>query len=279
MKPLIFITSILLCLSCAKPVDVETEKVAITKLIEDETKYAAAADSVNWAKCWTNTDEAQFIIATVDGAQQYTGWNNIKGALKDTKPFDLKLRRDNYNFVIGDDIAFVSFDQFDNWGDNERKTKESRALKKIDGQWKIVNTNVIVISSYEKQSTGSFHIAKEKINVDTRTSFRNQSGLGGMAVGYVEVPAGTDFTPMFAGLPQDRCPSPHWGYVLEGAIRIKYPDGKEEVVNGGEVFYWPAPHTGVVEKNVKFIDFSPETEFVQVMDHIAKKMAEASAKK
>ncbi len=32
---------------------------------------------------------------------------------------------------------------------------------------------------------------------------------GGMAVGYVDMPAGTDFTPLFAGLPDDACPCPH----------------------------------------------------------------------
>lgn len=34
---------------------------------------------------------------------------------------------------------------------------------------------------------------------------------GGMVVGYIEVPAGTDFTPLFEGLPNDACHCPHWG--------------------------------------------------------------------
>jgi hypothetical protein len=94
-----------------------------------------------------------------------------------------------------------------------------------------------------------------------------------MYVGYVEVPAGTDFTPLFTGLPHDMCPAPHWGYVFEGSMRIKYADGKEETVNKGEVFYMPALHTGVAEKDTKFIDFSPEAELGQLMAHISKKMA------
>lgn len=278
MKTWIYIF-VLLCWACAKPIDFETEKTAITKLIDDETKFAAAADTINWAKCWANTAEAQFIIASASGSQQFNGWDNIKGGLKDAKPFVLKLQRDNYNFTIDQEVAFVSFDQQDNWGGIEgRRTKESRTLKKVDGQWKIVNTNVIAVSTYDKQKTNSFHVAKEKITVDPKTSFRNQPGLGGMYVGYVEVPAGTDFTPFFVGLPQDMCPSPHWGYIFEGSIRLKYPDGKEELVNKGEVFYWPAPHSGVVEKDVKFIDFSPEEEFSRLMTHIGKKVAEQKVK-
>jgi hypothetical protein len=33
-------------------------------------------------------------------------------------------------------------------------------------------------------------------------------------------------------------------------------------------------HTAIVEKDAKVIDFSPESELKEVMDHIAKKMAE-----
>jgi hypothetical protein len=33
-------------------------------------------------------------------------------------------------------------------------------------------------------------------------------------------------------------------------------------------------HTAIVEKDAKLIDFSPENELKEVMEHIAKKMAE-----
>ena len=265
----LFYACLLLCWACAKPVDFEADKAALTKLIDDETKYAASGDSLNWVKCWINTSEAQFIIASANGLQQFNGWNNIRDGLKGGEPFSIKLERNNYNFAIDHEVAFVSFDQQDNWGGIEgRRTKESRALRKVDGQWKIVNAIVIAVSSYDIDAN-SFHIAKEKITLDPITSLSNQTG-GGMYVGYLEVPAGTDFTPLFAGLPQDMCPSPHWGYVLDGSIRIKYGDGREEMVNKGEVFYLPAPHTGVVEKDLKFIDFSPLDEFNQLKAHIAK---------
>ncbi len=271
MKNLITI-GVLLCWACAKPINHEEEKAIITKLIEDESKYAAAADSAKWASCWVNDDDARFMYASADQSVEYKSWKTIgAGGLE---PFDIKIQRDNFNYTIGQDLAFVTFDQQDNWGGIDRKTKESRTLKKIDGQWKIMSISLVDVSSYERRKTGSFHMAKEKLAVDPRTSMRNQHGLGGMAVGYVELPGGVDFGPMFVGLPQDMCPAPHWGYVLEGAMQIKYPGGKEETIKAGEVFYWPAPHTGKVDKGVKFIDFSPSAEFTQVMDHIASKMAE-----
>jgi hypothetical protein len=55
---------------------------------------------------------------------------------------------------------------------------------------------------------------------------------------------------------------------------MKYDDGKEEKLQGGDVFYMQPGHTAIVEKDAKVIDFSPESELKEVMDHIAKKMAE-----
>ncbi|PVD50663.1 hypothetical protein DC498_18910 [Terrimonas sp.] len=74
------------------------------------------------------------------------------------------------------------------------------------------------------------------------------------------------------------CSATHWGYVIDGALRVKYPGGKEDIVSAGEVFYWPASHTGIVDKNVKFVDISPDGKFIPVMDHLAKKMAAANPK-
>jgi hypothetical protein len=268
----------LLCFACSQAVDPEAEKSLITKLIDDETHYAAAADSMSWKNCWSNTPEAMFTITSAEGTQQFTGWQTIRAFMKGAQPFDLKLKRDNYHYTIGNDIAFVSFDQYDNWGGtDERKTKESRTLQKIGGEWKIVNVNVIGVSSFETAKTGSYHIAKENIPIDAGSSLRTHPGLGGMYVGFVEVPAGTDFTPMFAGLPHDMCSAPHWGYVFEGSMRLKYADGKEETVTKGEVFYAPAPHTAFVEKDVMFIDFSPEPQLRIVLDNISKKMASQHA--
>jgi quercetin dioxygenase-like cupin family protein len=67
---------------------------------------------------------------------------------------------------------------------------------------------------------------------------------------------------------------PPLGYVVEGELLLKYDDGTEKKVTSGDVFYMPAGHTGVVEKDLKMIDFSPTKELEEVMNHIAKKVAE-----
>lgn len=270
-NPIIYL--VLICCACAKPINQNAERAAITKLIDDETKYAIAADAANWASCWVNSPDAMLIQASADGIELYQSSESLASVIGNLEPFELNVSRDNYIFTISPDMAFVTFDQRDDMHGVERMTKESRTLKKIDGKWKILNASIIDVSSYSRRETGSVHTSINKLPADPRTSFHNQRGLGGLAVGYVEVPPGADFTPLFAGLPQNMCPSPHWGYVLEGAMQIKYADGKEETINAGEVFYMPAPHTGMSGKGAKFIDFSPEAEFTQVMDHIAAKLA------
>lgn len=108
------------------------------------------------------------------------------------------------------------------------------------------------------------------------TKMRALPGYGGMTVAFNEIPAGTNFSPLLAGLPNDSCHCPHWGYVVEGELRLTYDDGTSETLSTGDVFYMPPGHTGIVEKDLKLLDFSPEKEMNEVMSHIAKKMAEFS---
>jgi ribosomal protein L16 Arg81 hydroxylase len=106
---------------------------------------------------------------------------------------------------------------------------------------------------------------------------RSIPGYGGMTVGFNQIPAGTDFTPLLNGLRNNSCHCPHWGYMMEGELLVKYDDGTEESLTAGDVFYMPPGHTAIVKKDMKFLDFSPEKELNEVMSHIAKKMAELSA--
>ncbi|PVD50665.1 hypothetical protein DC498_18920 [Terrimonas sp.] len=270
------IVFVVVCISCNSTPDRKSDEAAIIKLLEDESHFAAKGDSVQWAKCWIHSNDASFIYTTAEGVQSIKGFKPLAQAISKIEPFELKLKRDNYNYAIGNDIAFVSFDQQDNWDGVDRKTKETRTLQKVNGEWKTLHASVVDVSSFDQTQTASYHMPVNKIPKNPRNGFTNISGLGGMSVGYMDVPGPADFTPFFEGLPENMCSSPHWGYVIDGALKVRYPGGKEETITAGEVFYWPAPHTGVVEKNVKFIDISPDGKFIPVMDHLAKKVAASS---
>jgi hypothetical protein len=95
---------------------------------------------------------------------------------------------------------------------------------------------------------------------------------GGLFVEYIECAEKLDIGPMLEGLPEDMCPCAHWGYMLKGAIHMKYKDGTEEVIEEGDAFYMPKEHTAWFESGSKMILFSPEAESQQVAEHISKKM-------
>lgn len=101
--------------------------------------------------------------------------------------------------------------------------------------------------------------------------------MGAMAIRHATVPAGADFGPVLQGLPGDRCPSDHWGIVLEGSIRVTHADGTEEVTRAGEIYHWPAGHTARTTERTVFIEVGPQAEMRQFSDHARAVFAGAAA--
>jgi len=94
----------------------------------------------------------------------------------------------------------------------------------------------------------------------------------GMAALYVHMDAGADFTPVLKGLPGDLCSCPHWGYVLKGGLRLKYKDGHEEVARPGDLWYTPPGHTAMCDEETEFVEFSPEQEAGNLLEHVRKQI-------
>lgn len=109
-------------------------------------------------------------------------------------------------------------------------------------------------------------IARQKLN------FGDASGYGTMAGEYFSLKQGTDIAPLLKGLHGDMCHSPHWGYLIEGEITVTYRDGREEVVHGGDLFYWPPGHSVRVGRDAEVILFSPQAEHCMVVEHIKKQL-------
>ena len=95
-------------------------------------------------------------------------------------------------------------------------------------------------------------------------------------VRHVDLPPGVDFTPLFRGLPGDLCQCPHWGYIVEGSIHLRYADGTEEVNRAGDVFHWPGGHTGWTDEGVVFVEFSPSEQIRPVLEHLAAQLVPPS---
>ena len=96
---------------------------------------------------------------------------------------------------------------------------------------------------------------------------------GGQVMRHLSLPAGADFRPLLAGLPGDVCSCPHWGYILEGSITIRYADGTEETSRAGDMYYWPGGHTGWTDEGVTFVELSPAEAIAPVLEHIGAQLA------
>lgn len=97
---------------------------------------------------------------------------------------------------------------------------------------------------------------------------------GDMMMALMALPDGTDFCQFLKGLPHDHCQCPHWGYLIEGRIRVDYQDGTSETVEAGDLYYWPPGHTIAVEGDTTYVEFSPAAEMADVLDHVVSRLSQ-----
>jgi len=110
-------------------------------------------------------------------------------------------------------------------------------------------------------------VARQQLN------FGDATGYGKISGEYFSLGAGADIAPLLVGLEGDLCQSPHWGYVLQGELTVTYANHTQEVIRGGDLFYWPPGHTVKVGADAEVVLFSPQKEHSLVIDHMLGKMS------
>jgi hypothetical protein len=100
-----------------------------------------------------------------------------------------------------------------------------------------------------------------------------RADLDGYTASIVAIGADADLTELLRGLPNDQCPSPHWGYVISGSIWFRYDD-REEVFNAGDAYYAPPGHTAGASEGAEFVVFSPSETMATVEAHMGKRAQE-----
>jgi len=98
--------------------------------------------------------------------------------------------------------------------------------------------------------------------------------LGGYMVEFASFREDADATPLFKGLPDDRCQSPHWGYVIRGSLTFRYRD-REETYNAGDAYYGPPGHVPRVTAGTEVVEFSPTEEYRHTLEVLARNLAAA----
>lgn len=98
----------------------------------------------------------------------------------------------------------------------------------------------------------------------------------GWTINFLTFREHADATPLMRGLPDDRCPCPHWGYVLKGRITFRFAD-RDEVVEAGDAFYLEPGHIPIVEAGTEYVQFSPSEPLHEVSATMTRNMQELMA--
>jgi hypothetical protein len=101
--------------------------------------------------------------------------------------------------------------------------------------------------------------------------------LGGWTVAFERYSADADLAPFFAGLPDDRCQSPHLGYVFRGKVTFTFADGREETYEAGDAYYAPPGHTPTLYADTEIVEFSPTKELKETIEAVMRNMEAAAA--
>jgi hypothetical protein len=98
--------------------------------------------------------------------------------------------------------------------------------------------------------------------------------LDGYTVGFETFKQDFDPAPLFRGLPDDRCQSPHWGYVVSGRLTFRYAD-REETFVAGDAYYGAPGHTPLVYAGTEVVEFSPTDLFGATMEVVGRNLEAA----
>jgi hypothetical protein len=103
-----------------------------------------------------------------------------------------------------------------------------------------------------------------KVAFESEIFTSRRAELGDFTVEFDEFHVDADGTPVFQGLPDDRCQCPHWGVVQRGELRLRYADG-EERYRAGDVYVARPGHVPVVAAGTEVIEFSPTGELARTL--------------
>src|SRR5438094_10062556 len=119
-------------------------------------------------------------------------------------------------------------------------------------------------------------VSRESAQVDDHGMVEDRHAeIDGYTVNFVTFRQDVDATPLFKGLPDDKCSCPHWGYVFKGRLTFDCGD-HEEIFEAGDAFYIEAGHvpTGS-EPGTEYLQFSPTEQLQIVSDTMMRNMQES----
>jgi hypothetical protein len=95
--------------------------------------------------------------------------------------------------------------------------------------------------------------------------------VDGYEFSFIDLREGSDLAPFLKGLPDDRCPCPHWGYVIKGTVTFTFAD-HTETFEAGDAFYVGSGHTPANGSDTEFVLISPAEQAAEVNAVIQRNM-------
>jgi len=131
------------------------ESQEIIKLLENERATYCDNNFDTYEKNWVKSDLSLFMVAGKDFHFISQGWDNISSEMKkhmawkeENKVTTVEDPEDfTYNSIIVDgDMAWVNMTQFEK--NKDVKDRRSYVLKRVGKEWKILNINLFLVSTY-----------------------------------------------------------------------------------------------------------------------------------
>lgn len=146
---------------------ISAEEQKIIDIIEYETQCFMERNFEKWADCWLHDENVSILEARPDFAEEIRGWKTIStymnGILSEgTTELHDSVKKTNFVFQIGTDMAFVRFE--------ENGNASIRVLQKVSGDWKISHVGVVYIAQW-KEKGAYIH------DWETRNTKLEQTGL------------------------------------------------------------------------------------------------------
>jgi hypothetical protein len=118
--------------------------------------------------------------------------------------------------------------------------------------------------------------ADAAVGIDEPAIEGRYAELDDLTVGFETHREDMDPAEVFRGLPDDRCQSRHYGYVLTGKIVFRYAD-HDETYETGDAYVAPPGHLPRMFAGTELVEFSPTAELAETMAVVGANLAAANA--
>ena len=152
------------------------ENVDLLNVLKKETEAFANADFETWKSYWCQTENDYFSYTEQNNVFVVKGWpameQTFKAAFQGRKKYDMSFRRENVKMEREGKLVFITFDQYDKLNDaaGEVHKTETRVMKKTKNGWKILSTEVVNMTSYEKSGKELYHILLASFKPEAKDS-------------------------------------------------------------------------------------------------------------